>query len=458
MGYFKAYDIRGVYGKDFGRDEVYRIGRHLPALLDADRVVIGRDARLSSPEIFNTLSAGITESGADVYDMGLATTPMVYFATAHGGFPASVQITASHNGPEYNGLKISRAAALPVGIDSGLDELRNRVETATLPPVSSHAGAVHSYTAKADYLSFLRRYMEDTSGLRFGVDCSNGMASILIRDLVGTDVPVIFETLDGSFREHSPNPLAPGSSEPLEQLVREQGLDVGIVFDGDADRVMFVDECARFIRPDLITAVLARYVTARTFLCNESATPENPPVILHDIRTSRGVTEYIRQLGATPYMWKVGHAFAKVKMREIGAVIGGELAGHYYFRDFFCCDSAMLAMLIVLNVCAALKKEGRTFSELIADFDRYHNSGEINIVMPDEDKPLAIKRLREHFSAIETPLAFFDFDGERLEFADWWYNVRPSNTEPYLRLVIEANAADLLEKRVAEARSIIENG
>jgi phosphomannomutase len=440
---FKAYDIRGIYGKDYTDEDAYRIGFFLPRLLKADSVLVGRDARESSDSLFSALSAGIADAGADVYDMGLATTPMVYFGTAHFGFDASVQITASHNPKEYNGFKVSKTGALPVGYYSGLAELQKMVEEEEIEATKTR-GEIKSFEVLPAYRDFLSSYVPETlSPLGVTVDCSNGMAALLIRDLLGDEPHYIYDTLDGTFPNHAPNPLEEENVEDLKQAVRENGSDLGIIFDGDADRVMFVDEKSEFIPPDLIIGVLGRY-----FLDREKGN------VLQDIRTSRSVSDYIVKLGGTPHTWKVGHAFAKLKLREINGIFGGELAGHYYFRDFYHCDSGILAALLVMRVASEVReREGRTVSSLIDEIRAYANSGEINFKIDEKDE--AMETLREHFTSKEEPSALLDFDGYRVEYPSWWFNVRKSNTEPYLRLVVEAATDGELSRRLEEIRSVL---
>ena len=441
MGVFKAYDIRGIYNSDFDKDDVYKIGYFLPKLLNTKEVLIGYDGRCSSPEIFEYLCMGITDRGADVYTIGLSTTPMVYFTTASHKFHASVQITASHNSKEYNGLKISKTDAIPVGYESGLDELEEMVKTGEVIEVKEK-GKIHSHDVRKEYIEFLKRYVPDICELKVGIDCSNGMASILIKDILGNSPVYIYDTIDGSFPNHEPNPLLEENVEDLKKLVLQNKCDIGVIYDGDADRVVFVDENARFIPPDLIIGVLGMY-----YLEKEKGN------VLHDIRTSKAVSEYITGLGGTPFMWKVGHAYAKVKLREISGIFGGELAGHYYFRDFFNCDSGILASLIVLSVACKMKKEGKSFSSIIDSIKKYSNSGEINFRI--RQKSEAMEKLKKDFIAKESPTAFFDFDGYRIEFKDWWFNVRSSNTEPYLRLIVEAQNDVLLQKKLSELTSVI---
>ena len=444
MGAFHAYDIRGIYNVDFDKETAYKVGYFLPELLGADKVLVGRDARVSSPEIHEYLVKGITDAGADVYDVGLSTTPMVYFGTANYGFKASVQITASHNPAEYNGMKVSRENALPVGLATGLGQIKEWIESARPCPVADVRGKVFEKDIKKDYLDFLLKYKGDWSGLRIAMDVSNGMASLFVRDIFGDRPAYIYEEMDGSFPNHEPNPLVPENVEALKRLVAQTGADVGVIYDGDADRVMFVDENSRFISPDLMIAVLGHY-----FLEERG----EKGAVLQDIRSSKAVGEYLAPMGGEMHTWRVGRAFAALKLRELDGVYGGELAGHYYFRDFFYSDSGILASILILNVVAKMKAEGVSLSRLIARIEKYQNSGEINFRL--ERKQEAMDAVRDYFMSREQATASMDFDGYRVEFPQWWFNIRPSNTEPYLRFLCEATTKDLLDEKVAKVREII---
>lgn len=446
MGAFHAYDIRGIYNVDFDRETAYKVAYFIPELLGTDKVAVGRDCRVSSDEIHDAVLKGITDAGADVYDLGLTTTPAVYFATANCGFKASIQITASHNGPQYNGMKVSTENARAVGYDAGLKTIRQWIDEGRPTPVAAKRGSVHPLDVTEDYLAFLLRYKGDYSNIRIAMDLSNGMANLYAKRIFGDAPEYLFDELDGRFPNHDPNPLIPKNIEALQALVRKSGADVGVIYDGDADRVMFVDENARFISPDLMIAVLGRY-----FLVERG----EKGLVLQDIRSSKAVGEYLAPMGGEMRTWKVGRAFAAEKLREIDGVYGGELAGHYYFRDFFYSDSGLLASIIILNVVSALKKEGRTLSSLIAEIEKYENSGEINFRL--EDKAGAMEAVREMFCAQEKPTAFMDFDGYRVEFPQWWFNIRPSNTEPYLRFICEASSRELLDEKVAAVRKLLES-
>ena len=448
MGAFHAYDIRGIYNKDFDKETVYKVGYFLPQLLGVNNIAVGRDARTSSPEIHEYLLKGITDAGADVTDIGLATTPMVYFATAKYGFGCSVQITASHNPREYNGLKVSRKEALPVGLDSGLGEIERWIAQGKETPKSATPGKVICKDIKAEYLQFQSRYKGDYSNLNIGIDLSNGMAALIVKDLIpeGENVAYIYDTIDGSFPNHDPNPLVAKNVEALKALVAERGCDIGVIYDGDADRVMFVDEKSRFIAPDLIIALMGHYWLEKRGLKGR---------VLQDIRSSKSVGEYLVPMGAQMATWRVGRAFAAPKLREIDGVYGGEFAGHYYFKEFFYSDSGIMASLIVLSILSDLKREGKTLSQVIDKIAAYNNSGEINFKI--ERKAEAMEAVKNWFTSVEKPTAIMDFDGYRVEFPDWWFNIRPSNTEPYLRLIAEAKGEKMLQEKVAKAREIIES-
>lgn len=447
MGAFHAYDIRGVYGKDFDRGTAYKVGYFVPGLLGTDRVLVGRDCRVSSQEIHDALVEGICDAGADVFDLGLSSTPLVYFGTANYGFKASVQITASHNSAEYNGLKVSRENALPVGLDTGLGQIREWIESGRETPVAERRGKVVEMDIRKEYIDFQMRFKGDYSNLKIAFDLSNGMSGLFVKDIFkGDNAEFLFDTMDGRFPNHDPNPLIAKNVEPLRELVMRSGADVGVIYDGDADRVMFVDEKARFVAPDLVIALMSRYFIGERKEIN--------PRVLQEIRSSKAVKEYLGAQGCDVRTWRVGRAYAAPRLREIDGLWGGELAGHYYFKDFFYSDSGILASLIVLRIVADLKKEGRTLSDAMAEIAKYCNSGEINFRV--EDKEGAMEAVKEHFSLQETPDTVMDFDGYRLEFAQWWFNIRPSNTEPYLRFICEACSEEILQKKISEVTEIIE--
>lgn len=439
---FKAYDIRGVYNKDFNSNDVYRIGHFLPDVLPAGRYLVGRDHRISSGEIRESLVDGLLSRGVDVYDMGLSTTPMVYYNAGRYHFDASVQITASHNSGEYNGFKVSGPNVVPIGYDNGLNRLEELVERAPLRKSSSR-GRIIPLDGKAGFLDFVRRYHHPSiRQLKLAVDCSNGMAGYVIRDILGNQPFYINEEPDGRFPNHDPNPLKKENQKDVQAAVLSEGLDAGVIYDGDADRVVFVDDKGRFVSPDLLIALMGHYFIDR-----------RGERVLQDIRSSRSVKEYLDAFGAEVHTWKVGRAFACPRLRELDALYGGEFAGHYYFRDFYYSDSAMIATLSALEVIARFRDKGVAFSGIIDNICRYSSSGELNYHI--EKKQQAIEAVAGHFIAQEPPLDRMDFDGTRLDYDDWWINIRPSNTEPYLRVILEARTPDLLKDKMDVVQGIL---
>lgn len=436
--------MRGTFGVDFDLDTVRRVGEALPGVVSGGRWLVGRDARLTSVSVRDALVEGLRAAGVQVHDMGLCTTPMVYYFTAADGYDGSVMITASHNPPSDNGLKVSARSALPVGYANGLSEVEKAIASMTSVHASSRSCGTGEMSDEwtERYVSWLKSRIDYSeivsSGLKIGIDASCGSAGILVRKLF-PGAEIINDVPDGSFPAHSPNPLLPEARLQAERLVREQRLDCAVIFDGDADRAMFLDENGVFIQPDYLIPVVAK-----SCLAGLPVPPVGQPKVLHDVRTSRGAVEAIRELGCEPVMVPVGHAFAKPRMRELGALCGGELAGHYYFSDFFGCDSGVLAALYVLKELAARKKQGVAFSEMAKSISsRYANTGELNFRV--EDKDGAIERVVRRAEGFSKVLSVSEIDGVRIDLDIGWVNVRKSNTEPYLRLVAEAADRNVLE-------------
>ena len=443
MKAFKAYDIRGEWGTDLNEEIAYRIGYFLPDVLDTDTYLVGRDMRLSSPTLFEALTRGLTDRGKNVDSIGLSTTPLVYWSTAKFGYGASIQITASHNPKHHNGLKISAANALPVGYDTGLNRLEALVESDKTTTPCSKKGQIREKNVYAEYLAFQRQFVGDLSNLNIAVDCSNGMSSLFVHELIGK-AHYINDTLDGNFPSHEPNPLESNAQEQIKALVLKEKCDIGLLFDGDADRITFIDEKGRFISPDLIIAFLGDYFIGEQ---------QQKGIVLQDIRSSRAIQEYLNRYQAKVETWRVGRAYAALKLRELDGCYGGELAGHYYFRDFYYSDSALLAASIVLRLLNERKKQGMTLSQIIDAISPYYNSGEINFKI--ERKQEAMDAVREHFMCQEKPERFLDFDGYRLDYPDWWFNIRPSNTEPYLRFLCEAKSESKLNELMTTVKDIV---
>jgi phosphomannomutase len=442
MSIFKAYDVRGIAGDELSPGLAYRIGYYLPELLVTDHILVGRDVRLSSEELTAELIRGITEAGADVSDAGLTTTPMLYYATGRDGFRGSVQVTASHNPAEYNGMKVSGEHALPVGYQDGLGLLEAKVKQAPVP--GAMRGKVRSLDIRDDYLAFLRKQAgTQRPAFPMVIDCSNGMGGLIARELFGDAPTYLNEKPDGRFPAHEPNPLDPDSRRQLSLEVVERSASLGMIFDGDADRVMFVDEKGDFIPPDLFIALLGHH-----FLEGKP-----PQTVLQDIRSSRNVAEYLARWNARVETWKVGRAFAARRLRELDGIYGGELAGHYYFRDFFYSDSGMLAAMLITRVLDELMRDDKPVSEIISDITPWKTTGEVNFRIEDKDR--AIQTLINILPEGEKPERVLDFDGYRLDFHGWWFNVRKSNTEPYLRFIAEARDVDLLQDKLQRTSSLL---
>ncbi len=441
-GIFKAYDVRGIYGKDLTEEIARRVGRAFPVVLDesdrahgGNRVVVSRDMRPSSVPLAEALIEGLTSAGLDVLDIGLATTPMNYFAIGHLGAAGGVQVTASHNPAEYNGLKFSRHEARPVSGDHGIPRIEEAVTTGTFPPAGA-PGSVSSHDVAAAYREHVLSFLHKPSGarrLKVVVDAANGMAITdrAIFDALGIDlVPLYFE-LDGSFPNHEANPLKPENLRDLQAKVRETGADLGISCDGDFDRAAFVDETGEPVGSDLATALIA----------GELLAAEPGKHVLYDLRSSHAVPEYIGERGGIPVRERVGHSFMKATLRRVDGLFGGELAGHYYFRDNYFADCAILAIIEILEL---LWHSGKRMSEVVAPLRRYAKSPETNFEVADKEGK--IRELEDAYGDGRIDW----LDGITVQYDDWWFNVRPSNTEPLLRLVVEARSDEMLDRRMAE--------
>jgi len=441
-GIFKAYDVRGIYPTEIDEPMARKIGQAFRRVLDEDdfrhggeTVVVSRDMRPSSGPLAAALVDGLTSAGLDVVDIGLATTPMNYFAIGRLRAAGGVQVTASHNPAQYNGLKFSKHEARPVSGDHGIPLLESTVASGELPS-SSRRGTVSTADVFADYRRHVRHFLRkpaDARPLRVVVDAANGMGTIdlPIFESMGIElVPLYFE-LDGTFPNHEANPLKVENLADLRARVLEVGADLGVSCDGDFDRAAFVDEKGRPIGSDLTTALIAGELLAR----------EPGLHVLYDLRSSRAVAEYIEEKGGIPVRERVGHSFMKATLRQKNGLFGGELAGHYYFRDNFYADCAVLSVIEILNV---LWHSGKPLSEVVAPLERYAKSPETNFEV--EDKAAKMKELEAAFSDGRIDW----LDGITVQYDDWWFNVRPSNTEPLLRLVCEARDEAALERHMAD--------
>jgi phosphomannomutase len=443
---FKAYDVRGIYPAELDEEGARAIGRAYVEQFEPKAIAVGRDMRLSSPTMQEAFVRGAAEAGADVLDIGMIGTEMLYYAVGELGLDGGATITASHNPKEYTGAKIVRRGALPVGADSGLLEIRDRA--LSLQDVSG--GQTPGRVEKRDvYPGFVDKVLSfiDPSAvrpLRVVIDAANGMAGAMLppilERLLVEAVPCFFEP-DGSFPNHEPNPLLPENREFIVAKVTEEGADLGIAFDGDADRCFFVDDTGEFVPGDFVTALLA-----------ESMLEKVPGgTIIYDVRASWAVRDLVERLGGTALPNRVGHAFIKLRMRELEAVFAGEVSGHYYFRDFYQADSGTIPALLVLEL---VSKRGQKLSEILRPFrERYFLTGELNT--PVADVALTLQRLKEHF-ADQGEISHLD--GISITAEDWHMNVRPSNTEPLLRLNLEALDPALMARKRDEALEVIQGG
>ncbi|MET7773284.1 phosphomannomutase/phosphoglucomutase [Nocardia sp. NPDC005366] len=442
----KAYDVRGVVGEQLDAQFVSDVGASFARLMrgeGASRVVIGHDMRDSSPELASAFADGVLGQGLDVVHIGLASTDELYFASGSLDCPGAM-FTASHNPARYNGIKLCRAKALPVGQDTGLAVIKDEVVSG-VPAFDGPRGSETRVDLLAEYAAYLRGLVkiDDIRPLTIAVDAGNGMGGHTVPEVLGTLPQVTIEPLyfelDGSFPNHEANPLDPANLVDLQKLVRTSGADIGLAFDGDADRCFVVDEKGDPVSPSAITALVAERELAK----------EPGAVVIHNLITSHAVPELVHELGGTPVRTRVGHSFIKQEMATTGAVFGGEHSAHYYFRDFWGADSGMLA---ALHVLAALGEKDRPISELMAAYQKYAASGEINSTVADAgERTLAVLEAFE-----ERAVAVDRLDGVTVQLADdAWFNLRASNTEPLLRLNVEARTPEEVDALVTEILSIV---
>ena len=425
---FKAYDVRGVVPDELDESVAEAVGAAFVRLTGTKSIVTLHDMRATSAPLAEALGRGAASQGADVVHGGLGSTDMVYYASGSLGIPGAM-ITASHNPAQYNGIKLCRAGAKPVGIETGLAEVRQLVADG-VPGFDGPEGTVTSRDLLPGYAEYLRKLV-DVSGIRpltVVVDAGNGMGGYTVptvfEGLPVTLVPLYFE-LDGTFPNHDANPIDPENLRDLQQAVRQHGADIGLAFDGDADRCFVVDERGEIVSPSVLTAM----ITARELAREPGAT------VIHNLITSRAVPELIAEHGGTPVRTRVGHSFIKAKMAETNAVFGGEHSGHFYFRDFWFADSGMLA---ALHTLAALGYDDRPLSAILADFARYAASGEINSAVADQAG--TAQRVKDSYAS-RPGVTTDELDGLTVSGDTWWFNLRPSNTEPLLRLNVEAATA-----------------
>lgn len=442
MSIFKSGSIRGKYGSQWNRDTVYRIGYSLVKLLQAQTIVVGRDGRNSSDEIYKALTEGLTRAGCSVLDIGHVDTPAVVFANITYHTDASVMITASHNPPEYNGLKISGKMGLVISKKNGLSDLENMVrnEVGSIIP----GGTISALDIGPEYLKKISPFKRGIGKLNCIVDCSNGMGSVFIQSMIN-DLPgqytVINDTVDGNFPAHGPNPTIESNLTQLKNEVLKNKADLGVCFDGDGDRTIFIDEKGQWISPDLILALIGLY-----YFKHFPKEKGDCDGVLYDVRCSNSVPEFIKTLGGHAHICSTGHTSMQKGIPSSNGIFGGELPGHYYYRDFYNLDNGWIPFL---QIQALLSLEDKTFSELILEVNKYCFSGEINFDVSDGE--MVLNKLKDEYSTgIQTYL-----DGIRVDYKNWWFLARMANTEPILRLVVEAENPDSLGIRVNELRGFI---
>ncbi len=439
-GIFKAYDIRGIYPSEINEEDAYHIGRAVVAHLKPKTLGIGRDIRSSSPSLFKSFAEGVMDSGTNVIDLGIITTPMVYFAAGRLDIDAAISLTASHNPPEYNGLKVALRGAVPVGETNGLMEIRDLALAKNWPAVTTR-GTMTQEDIKPAYYGYFASF-GDFQGKHFtvAIDTANSMGvyELPIYEQWNENLTVVnlYNDLDHPFQCHEANPLKTETLDELCLKVKETHADLGIAYDGDADRVGFVDETGALMGMDVVSALIAKPILEQ----KPGAT------ILYDLRSSRAIKEVIEENGGRALECRVGHAYIKKQMLEEGAVFGGELSGHYYFEENSNAEASTLAAFMILNLMAKTDKKA---SELMAEVRRYFHSGEINSEVHDKDTVLATLKTKYADGKQH------ELDGLKVEYADWWFNVRPSNTEPLLRLNLEATTPELMEEKKAELLALI---
>jgi phosphomannomutase len=444
-GIFKAYDVRGLYPSEVNEDAARQIGRGFVAYLKAGRIAVSRDMRLSSPTVAAAFIEGAREAGADVVDYGMLATDMMYYAVARDGHDGGAQITASHNPKQYNGIKLVRREAFPLSGEAGLGEIRDMIAAGTLPPPAPRQGTLSTLDVMDDYVKHVMAFIDPAIVKPFNVvlDAGSGMAGIV--------APKLFEHLpcrttrlcfdvDGTFPNHEANPLIEENRRDIVDRVVRDRADIGIAWDGDADRCFFIDGTGEFLAGDFVTALLAE-----AFLLRHPGSK-----IVYDVRASYAVKDMVAKYGGTALMNRVGHAFFKRRMREEGAIFGGEVTGHYYFRDNFFADNGFIPALLMLEL---MSRKGQTLHELLAPLRaKYFISGEINTKMPDmrvvQEK---VDALGARYSDAKT----YTMDGVSVEYPDWHFNVRASNTEPLIRLNLEATTQEEMERRRDEVLAFI---
>lgn len=439
MSIFKAYDIRGTYPDQIDATTAFKIGAAMVRFLTAKRLVVGRDMRTMAPEIQDAVIEGMMSQGCDVVDIGLASTPMVYYGIGKIACDGGLVVTASHNPKQYIGFKLCRAEARPLSGDTGIMDIQKLVETDPLEPAASKGKREH-VDLMADWCAHIAGFARDIKPMKVCIDYANGMGANesprIFDSIPAIEVHSLYQELDGTFPNHEANPLKESNLDDVRALVKQHGATLGLAFDGDADRCAFVDEEGRTVHADLITVILARGMLQR----------HPGKGIIYDLRSSKVVKEEIERLGGRPVRERVGHSFMKETMRRTDCIGGGELSGHFYFAENFFTDCGVLAAIEVLNQLSA---EGKTLKQAADELRKYYGTGEINFKV--EDKASLMKAIEERFADGVVD----HLDGVTVTYPTWWVNVRPSNTEPFLRMCLEADTPELMAEKRDEVFAVL---
>jgi phosphomannomutase len=442
---FKAYDVRGLYPSELNEEIARLIGRGFAAYLEVPRVAVSRDMRVSSPALASAFIEGVCDQGTDVIDYGMMSTDMLYFAVVRDALGGGAQITASHNPGQYNGVKLVKAGALPLSGDAGIGDIRDMIANDRLPPPAATRGSVTSRNVVGDYVNKVMSFIDPALIKPFTVvlDAGSGMAGLVAPKLferLPCKVTTLCFEIDGTFPNHEANPLIEENRRDITAEVIRQKADIGIAWDGDADRCFFIDGGGEFISGDFVTALLAE-----AFLLKQPGA-----TIIYDLRASHAVKDVAARYGGRALMNRVGHAFIKQRMRQEDAVFGGEVTGHYYFRDFYYCDNGVIPALLMLEL---MSKKNQSLHDLLRPFrERYFISGEINTKLASmQEVPHKLAAIEAHYKGA----ALARMDGLSVDYPDWHFNVRPSNTEPLLRLNLEAATPALMEQKRDEVLGLI---
>ena len=446
---FKANDIRGVYGKILDDDLAYKVGRAIAKFFRCKEIFIGRDMRLSSPALFKALVRGLNESGVDAINLGLVDTPLIYFATGFYKKPG-IMITASHNPAEYNGIKIVKAGARPVDSHNGFNKIRKNIENNSFI-WTKIKGKIIKKDIFEEYKNYVLSFIDlsKINRIKVVVDAGNGMAGkiapIIYKNLGVNIIPLYFK-LDGEFPNHVPNPIIKKNLRVLAEKVRKEKANFGIAFDGDMDRVVFVDEKGRFVNTSFIGSLLAKYIL-------QKSRGSRKPAIIYSSAASRIMSEAILKYGGRPLREKVGHAYIKGRMRKKRALFGMEHSAHYYYRNNYYADSGLITSLLVFEIYSLSKKQGLKFSDLLKEFDKYSQAEEVSFLLQDSEDIL--EKIEKYYVQKKDSKSINHFDGLTIEFSDYWFSVRKSNTEPLLRINLEAVDKITMKEKLKEVLKVV---